>query len=62
MPSIANTHSIERKGKTLHLLKQEAKPVARGKKRLRHEVFDPAEKPLDWNMEEAKMVDKGNDK
>ena len=62
MHSIANTDLIERKGTTLHLLKQGAKPVARGKKRLRHEVFDPAEKPLDWNMEEAKIGDKGNDK
>ena len=40
------------------MLKQSAKPVARGKKRLRHEVFDPAEPLVDWNMEEAKAPDK----
>ena len=33
------------KGKTVHLLKQGAKPVARSKKRKRFEVFDPTGNP-----------------
>ena len=55
---MANIDHLERKGKTLHLLKQRAKPVVGGRKRKRHEVFDPAERPPDVNMEEAKKGDK----
>ena len=40
------------------MLKQSAKPVVGGRKRKRHEVFDPAEPIVDWNMEEAKAADK----
>ena len=40
------------------MLKQSAKPVPGGRKRKRHEVFDPAEPVVDWNMEEAKNADK----
>ena len=32
--------SVERKGKTLHLLKQGSKAATTGRKRKRHEVFD----------------------
>ena len=42
----------------MHLLKQGAKPVPGNRKRKRHEVFDPAEPLVDWNMEEAKAADK----
>ena len=58
MRSITNVDPIERKGKTLHLLKQGTKPVPGNRKRKRHEVFDPAEPLVDWNMEEAKAADK----
>ena len=58
MHAITNISPIERKGKTLHLLKQGAKPVPGNRKRKRHEVFDPAEPLVDWNMEEAKAADK----
>ena len=49
---------IERKGKTLHLLKQSAKPVQRGRKRKRHEVFDPANEEMQIDAEEAKQADR----
>ena len=55
----SNSWIIERKGKTLHLLKQSAKPVVVGRKRKRHEVFDPAMDQLDAQKEEAKAADKG---
>ena len=53
-------YSVERKGKTLHLLKTSAKPVQAGRKRKRHEVFDPANDEIDVNMEEAKAADREN--
>ena len=49
---------VERKGKTLHLLKQSAKPVQRGRKRKRHDVFDPATDKMDVDAEEAKAADR----
>lgn len=55
--SIIIFHSIEKRGKTLHLLKQSAKPVQTGRKRKRHEVFDPANDEMHVDKEEAKHAD-----
>ena len=38
--------SAEHKGKTLHLLKQASKPVPQGRKRFKHNIYDPASAAL----------------